>query len=246
MKSIKLFAQICIIFSFALNSMNSSAADDKTKEPEWLQKLSYSQRHVFYTCPSIYVNAAKNSELTKASTFDYYGTDPETLKWKELVEGAHFTAGVRQGKYGNAGSLEGDLDYVLRHFPNHPQALYVMGNLQASDRFNPRRSTSRKDYFFWSIDCYLKRAIELNGTYASTHLVAAILLHKGKNYKQAEESYLRAASLDPENAEIFYNLGLMYFETQKYIKAKEYAVKAADRGYPLTGLMDKLKKSNHW
>jgi len=121
-----------------------------------------------------------------------------------------------------------------------------MGNLQAKHRFNPKRSSVRKDYFFWSIDCYLKRAIELNNSYASTYLVAAILMHKRKDYKNAEINYKKAIALDSENVESYYNLGLLYFDMKLYEKAKENAVKAYEGNYPLLGLKQKLKNSNHW
>ena len=238
--------RLLISLFLVLNVFLSQNLFGAESDPEWLKKLDYNQIEIFKKCPSIQKDNYNNTEMSKSKNFDYYAKDSKTLGWKAKVEGAHFTAGVRQGKYGNAGSLEGDLDYVLRHFPNHPQALYVMGNLQAKDHFNPRRRSDRKDYFFWSIDCYLKRAIELNNSYASTYLVAAILMHKRKDYKNAEINYKKAIALDSENVESYYNLGLLYFDMKLYEKAKENAVKAYEGNYPLLGLKQKLKNSNHW
>ena len=214
-------------------------------EPKWLTKLDYRQRLIFNQCPSVFENDGQVEGTKVKRVFDYYAKDANTLHWKKLVEGAHFTAGVRQGKYGNAGSLEGDLDYVLRHFPNHPQALFVMGKLQAGDQFNPRKG-SRKDYFYWSIDCYLKRAIEMGNNYPDTYLVAAILTHRKKEYETAESNYLKSISLSEESIEAKYNLGLLYFDMSQYDKAKKYAKEAYQAGYPLQGLKQKLKSKNNW
>lgn len=233
-----------IAFSDEIESNNISSDYYKT-DPKWLKRLTYRQRLTFNKCPSI-KNIAKYSEGTRSKNFDYYAQDPTTLKWKGLVEGAHFTVGVQQGKYGNAGTLEGDLDYVLRHFPNHPKALYVMGKLQAKDHFNPKRGSDRKDYFIFSIECYLNRAIQLNNKYSSTYLVSAILLHQSQSYSKAELHYLKATELDSKNTEAQYNLGLLYFDIKEYEKSKVYAIKAYAGGYPLSGLKDKLKSLNKW
>ena len=56
--------------------------------------------------------------------YDY--TNPIHFREKlPIVEGAHFDAGVeslRGHLKKNAGTLDGDLDYTLRAFPNHHRA----------------------------------------------------------------------------------------------------------------------------
>ena len=57
---------------------------------------------------------------------------------------------------------------------------------------------------------------------------------------------MEAVSLDPAMAEAFYNLGLLQVKTGDYEAALESARQAYGLGYPLPGLMKKLKKAGYW
>ena len=49
-----------------------------------------------------------------------------------------------------------------------------------------------------------------------------------------------AIELEPDNATINYNLGLLYLKAKDYDKAAEYADKAYALGFPLPGLRNQL------
>jgi Flp pilus assembly protein TadD len=55
-----------------------------------------------------------------------------------------------------------------------------------------------------------------------------------------------ADALKPDDGNIKYNLGLVYFELRDYDQARVHARQAAELGFPLTGLRQKLEKSGQW
>ncbi len=67
-----------------------------------------------------------------------------------------------------------------------------------------------------------------------------------KKSSKAQELYKEAEILMPESAQLFYNMGLLYFDMQQYENAISYANKAYGKHYPLPGLMNKLKKKGLW
>jgi tetratricopeptide (TPR) repeat protein len=177
---------------------------------------------------------------------DYRRNDPEIRHLKSLVEGAHFTDGVRRGLYGNAGSLESDLNYVLNKFPNHPQALMVMAKRWSSPDFKQLRRADRKDYKWSTKECYFIHALQFAGDDPQVHSVMAIFYHQQKDYKWASHFYLNSVKLGPNNPEAQYNLGLFYMDTKDFPKALQQAYIAEKLGYPLSGLKDRLVRENAW
>jgi tetratricopeptide (TPR) repeat protein len=62
----------------------------------------------------------------------------------------------------------------------------------------------------------------------------------------AIEQYDEAVKLQPENANINYNLGLVYLKKKDYEQSIVYAKKAYELGFPLPGLRNKLMKTGKW
>ncbi len=60
------------------------------------------------------------------------------------------------------------------------------------------------------------------------------------------EQYQAAADLEPENATVNYNLGLMYLKEKDYEQAIVYAKIAYELDFPLPGLRNKLVKTGKW
>jgi hypothetical protein len=71
-------------------------------------------------------------------------------------------------------------------------------------------------------------------------------LHGKKDYKGAEREYNVALQLMPESAELAYFLGLLYTDTGDWARAKEHALVAYRKGYPLPALRERLKRAGHW
>lgn len=184
-------------------------------------------------------NDCNVTDFPKIGYIDYRDNSRFALERKKLVEGAHFTSGVRRGLYGNAGKLMGDLTYVLRHIPNHPQALLVMSEVQSRPGFT-RRKEGRKDYYYDSIGCFFKRAFYIAPDDPAVFLTRAVISHRNESYQNAEMDYLKALELSPDHAEAHYNLGLLYFTQKKYDESRQHADRAYELGYPLQGLKRKL------
>lgn len=176
---------------------------------------------------------------------DYRRNDRATNILRGQVEGAHFTKGVQRGDYGNAGSLEGDLNYVLNKFPNHPKALLVAARNQMKPSYNPRHQY-RKDRTWPTKECYFQHALRRAPTDPSIHLVIAIFYHEYGNFEVAARHYQSSIKLGPGNPEAHYNYGLFLVDINRANDALTHAQQAYTMGYPLEGLKNRLKRQKVW
>jgi len=191
------------------------------------------------------VTAAKNKsycgELQNAfGPFDYMErfNHPGQLS---IVETHHFTSNVENLIRGNTSSTPaGDLDYTLRAWPNHHRALATLV------KYSIKEKSTHINGLKWPVECYFDRAIRMNEKDAQVRSIySAFLSHRGRN-KEALEQLEVAADLEPDNATVLYNLGLVYFKQRNYEKASQYAEKAYALDYPLPGLRNKLIQAGKW
>jgi len=158
-----------------------------------------------------------------------------------MVENTHFTSDVRNLIKGNAGYLGGDISYTLRAFPNHYKALLSMSKLSL------REKTTRVLGATYSTECYFDRAIRFKASDGVVRMIYGYYLLKlGGRSDDAIEQYHEAVRLAPENANINYNIGLLYLKKKDYELAIIHAKKAYELGYPLPGLRNKLIKLGKW
>lgn len=170
--------------------------------------------------------------------YDYNNPYARTHKL-HIVEKYHFTESVRTLQHGATGTIPRDLDYTLRAFPNHPQALYAMARWQLAhgDKAGPHHLTA---------ECYFTRAIEFRPKDGVVWMIYGIFLQRKGELKQALQKYLHAKKLIPKSPELDYNLGLLYVKLKDYDKARHYAELAYDGGYPLPWLKKQLKAVGAW
>ena len=71
------------------------------------------------------------------------------------------------------------------------------------------------------------------------------LLALGKT-NEAVTMFTSAVELQPEDPTINYNTGLAYLRKKEYDKARLYAKKAYELGFPLPGLKNKLVEAGKW
>ena len=198
----------------------------------------------FFTPLSV---AAKNKsycgELQRVNQFgpfDYL--DRFNLpKELNLVEIAHFTSEVENLIRGNTSATPaGDLDYTLRAWPNHHRALVTLV------KYSIREKSTQIPGLKWPVECYFDRAIRMNAKDAQVRSIySAFLSHHNRN-REALEQLEVAANLEPDNATILYNLGLLYFKQKNYEKARHYAKQAYALDFPLSGLKNKLIRAGKW
>ncbi|NNM82144.1 MAG: hypothetical protein HKL98_06040 [Burkholderiales bacterium] len=183
-------------------------------------------------CPPANIDA-------KYGPFDY--TDPVAVAQNlPIVEKYHFQPQVEELIRGESGSVIGDLDYVLRSFPNHHRAL------RSLTRLAMRAHSDRPDHAHFTVDCYFRRALGFAPQDPIVHLLYGNYLYDGGSAKLALDQFLQAEKLAPSNPNVLYNAGLMYFNLKEYDQALSYAKRAYAAGFPLQGLKLKLKKAGKW
>ncbi|MFV2054999.1 MAG: tetratricopeptide repeat protein [Thiohalomonadales bacterium] len=193
----------------------------------------------FITNPAFGDEAECGSIKNHYGPFDY--TNPVHVKNKlPIVEKYHFTKNVANLISGESSFIYEDLHYTLKTFPNHHRALYSMMMYQIK---NPI-SFNKKNVL--TIDCYFDLALRFKPTDSVVLMLKGIYLEKIGKSQEALDAYLEALSFNQNYTELFYNIGLQYFELKNYDKALEFAQKAYDNDFPLPALKDKLTKMGKW
>jgi tetratricopeptide (TPR) repeat protein len=171
--------------------------------------------------------------------FDYI--NPANSKRAAHVNHNHFNQNVRTLRKGQTAAHVGeDLDFILRAFPNHHPALDAMMRLAVKEGKAQPVGTPV------SVECYLFRATAFAPQDAIAKGLYGVYLLKIGKRKQALEELTTANELRPDDRNIHYNLGLLYFDEKDYDKAKQHAKRAYELGFPLEGLKKKLKTAGAW
>ena len=189
--------------------------------------LGASRAHAFEEC----------GELANAyGPFDYR-TSRDKLA---IVEQVHFTQDVEALRSGTTGQIGSDIDYTLRASPNHTRALIAMANL--GRKLNTDQPPGAK----YSLPCYFDRAIRFADNDPMVRLVYGTYFARVGKQREAVEQLELALKLDQGNANIHYNLGLVYLDLKDYPKAREHAQRAYELGFSLPGLRKRLEAAGQW
>jgi len=209
-------------------------------------KNSTSTLHVVaflgFSCCAIHVATAADIACPKPEIGGLYqGYGPYnyiTQKDKlQIVERAHFTTDVATLTSGYSGTLNSDIDYTLRAFPNHHRALESLGDLAIREKSNKLKN------MHFTVPCYYIRASLFVPSDGLVNAIYAKYLSRiGQNdiAKSEIESALKKSSNNPR---VIYNVGLTYYYLGDYKTAKEYSEKAKNLGSSATGLEILLHKS---
>jgi tetratricopeptide (TPR) repeat protein len=157
-----------------------------------------------------------------------------------IVEINHFTIDVENLLHGKTSSIGSDIDYTIRAFPNHYRALDAMSRLAA------REHTTRARGARCTPEGYFERAIRFKPNDPMVRMTYGIHFYRNKMFNKALEQLKLAESIDGSNANVQYNLGLIYFDQKKFDLAKASAIKAYAGNFPLEGLRNKLVKAKVW
>ncbi|MEW6513531.1 MAG: tetratricopeptide repeat protein [Pseudomonadota bacterium] len=168
--------------------------------------------------------------------FDYW-TDKDKLG---IVEVAHFTPEVENLRAGKSSTIGGDIDYTLRAFPNHPRALLSIV------RLGERRKSERPPGARYTVACYLERAVRFRPNDGTVRMIYGTYLAKRKKYDEALVHLKVAEEGAQDNANLHYNLGLLYFDLEKFEESLKHAHVAYRLGFSLPGLRNKLEKAGKW
>jgi len=168
--------------------------------------------------------------------FDYRTSKDKLL----IVDGTRFTRDVEALRRGNTGPLGADIDYTLRASPNHHRALIAMANLGRN--LNTEQPQGAK----YTVACYFDRAIRFAGDDGVVRLIYGTYLSRAGKLQDARQQLELGLTLEPANANIHYNLGLLYFDLKDYPKARLHAQRAYELGFQLPGLKRKLEEARQW
>lgn len=156
-----------------------------------------------------------------------------------LIERNHFNLDVQMGRRGQtAYDVKKDLDFILRHVPNHHRALHVL--MKHHLRFRPDVPQ------YSSPLCYLERAKMFRPQDSAVRMLMGIYYAQTENDQQALEEYREGLRLDPDSVELHYNLGLLLADIGQLEQANMHAVRAYQLGWQLPGLKRKLIRLKAW
>lgn len=172
--------------------------------------------------------------------FDYRTATANT---RYAVESHHFTPEVQTmqgGKTTTKAGLAGDIAYTLKVFPNHHAALKTMADWSLKTKRNPPQDSP------YSVECWFERASKFRPDDAMVKMLNGnYLLQRGRT-AEAIGQLEAAAKLEPENANLHYNLGLAYVKLKRFDEALRSAHIAYGAGFPLPGLRNQLKRAGVW
>jgi tetratricopeptide (TPR) repeat protein len=177
---------------------------------------------------------------TSAGHIDYRLKDssPVVQKGVDDLDHYHVNLAVDELKTGSHyRSIKDNLDFALRHSPNHQVALQT---LVRYDR------EGGKTWDFPETKCYLYWAQIFAPDDWAVWIVGGYYFWAKNNIARAERWYRQALELNPDSADAHYNLGLLYVQLSEYDKALVHAHAAYAAGYPLPGLRNKLERAGKW
>jgi len=172
--------------------------------------------------------------------FDYRSERPADQTRIRQIESNHLDRDTENLVKAKTGYLGGDIDFVLRYIPNHPRALAAFSRLALRDNM-PRPSGASI-----SVECHFLRALTFVPDDAAVLAIYGTFLARVNRPKEALARMQEAEKLDPENALLLYNIGLVQVALGDYQSARYYAERAYAKGATLPGLRDRLQKQGVW
>ena len=158
-----------------------------------------------------------------------------------MSESFHFTPEVESLTRGKSTVvIGGDIDFMLRNYPNHHRALVAMM------RLGEKEKTPQPAGAVYSVACYFDRAIRFRPDDIVARMLYATYLSKNRREADASAQLEMAAKAAADNPFSHYNIGLIYLEMKNYDRALEQAHKAYGLGFARTELKDRLKSAGRW
>jgi tetratricopeptide (TPR) repeat protein len=161
-------------------------------------------------------------------------------KWVAFIEGNHFRPEVEALIRGVSGYIGGDIDFVLRHIPNHHRALLAMTRLSERDQWQQPRGAT------YTVDCYYERALRFRPDDVITRLLFTAYLNKRDRRDEALLHLAQATADAGDNGFTHFNIGLQYVDLRMFDKAADSARRALSLGFPRQDLIDRLRATGHW
>lgn len=152
----------------------------------------------------------------------------------------HFDADTEALIRGITGSVGGDIDFLVRHSPNHHRGLAALVRLAAKDKSSQPKGVKIP------VECYLLRALEFTPSDPEILKIYATHLARLNRNAEALATFEQAEKLVPDDPIVAYNIGLLLADKRDFEQARAYAKKAYAAGIQFPGLRDKLAKQGQW
>lgn len=167
---------------------------------------------------------------------DYYvaRSDRGGIQALNNMDRLHYQPALKALQLKRYGNAQGDLEFILKYFPNHPHALAKIGEVSLA--------TKRPDL----ANKHFEAAISRYPQHDETHVIYGTFLHKLGRLDAAVAEYQRALEINPDSAYGHYNLGLAYVDRKDYSQANAHAQKAYQLGVSFPGLRKKLQAVGAW
>jgi tetratricopeptide (TPR) repeat protein len=169
---------------------------------------------------------------------DYYAprVTTEDRQFLDNVEKPHLAPSQQKRGNKDFASAKGDLEFVLRYYPNHPLALDLISQLCTTYSTLPNCDA----------DLWFEAALALNPQAAPTYVVYGIHLQRKGKTAEAVTQYRNALRLDPNSINAHYNIALALFDLKQFEESNAHAQAAYAGGVPYAGLRDKLTRAGQW
>jgi len=214
------------------------------------------EQHEWYAwapyCQARYVEtqvgrASAFKDMVPSSTVSYWKQSIPHDTWLHLH---HYCAGViwlQRAQFGDTTQPTGfvldkaiqEMNYTMRNIPASSQiANKVAADLATALMEKGEDAQAQR---------LLSRQIESQPQGEQAYLASALVFHRSGNYSKALVILQQGlANVVNPSAELYYMIGLVSVDLNKFAEAADYASKAYEMGYPLPGLKDRLIRSGHW
>jgi hypothetical protein len=161
--------------------------------------------------------------------------DPWAIKQASNLEKFHVSMARRAlaASQPHAPTVTSNLDYALRHCPNHYEAMQMLIRWELG---------GGKMMGYPDANCYLDWARQFVPDDDTILTMGGTYFWKKGQIPMAQAWYRKALEVAPASAEANYNYGLVLFDLKQYDEARQRAKVAYGSGYPLPGLRRKLEK----
>lgn len=157
------------------------------------------------------------------------------------VESHHFNADVEALRRGQSSSIiAGDIEYLLRVFPNHHRGL------NALMRLGLKVKNEHLEGLAYPVECYFERALRFQPNDAIARMLYANYLVAHQRPSVATQQLEVAIGLAADNPFTHYNIGLMYMDLKDYPRALAQAHRAIELGFTKPDLKDRLIVARQW
>ncbi len=218
----------CILMLFAASLPATAGAVETTTDPR----------------------CAQIDERVGYGPYDYRERHGKRRQNLGVVQKYHFTA--KQQRDILRGRIDhnnwNELDYVLRAFPNHAPALYLLGlyEQKIAQEHKEYYETLKRREFYAPTACYFQRAMRFAPDDPNVWNTLGRLHTQAGRHDEAIKAFAQVVKMAPKSAAAHYNLGLALFAAGKYEEAADSAKKAYAFGYPRKDLAQRLASKGHW